>query len=79
MYLNIGFVIHCFSAELVGINKQDRNNVDRFKWNTDSYTDLSEASVENNKRNGFFLLITSLKLKFCCSICYVNYDVKITI
>ena len=43
-----------FSAELVEINRQDHNTVDRFKWNKDSYTDLSEASVENNNRYGFF-------------------------
>ena len=67
--------VSCFSAELVGKNRQDHNNVDRFKWNTDSYTDLSEASVENNKRNGFFSLVTSLKLKVYCSTCFVNYDV----
>ena len=36
---------HVFSAELVEINRQDHDNVDRFKWNTDSYTDLSEASI----------------------------------
>ena len=47
--------ISSFSAELVGKNRQDHNNVDRFNWNTDSYTDLYEASVEYNKRNGFFL------------------------
>ena len=35
--------VSCFSAELVEINRQDHNNVERFKWNTDSYTDLSEA------------------------------------
>ena len=47
--------LSCFLLGLVGKNRQNHNNVDRFIWNTDSYTDLSEASVENNKRNGFFL------------------------
>ena len=37
--------VSCFSAELVGKNMQDHNNVDRFKWNTDSYMDLSEGSI----------------------------------
>ena len=45
----------CFSAGLVRKNRQDHNNVDRFILNADSYTDLSEASVENNERNRFFL------------------------